>query len=349
MQALTVVPGTAGSVRLDSIDPPVTGGHRLRARVLALGICGTDREITAGDYGWAAEGRDRLVIGHECVAEVVESPNGGLRPGDLIAGIVRRPDPVPCPSCAAGEWDMCRNGLYTECGIKSRDGFGAEWIAIEPEYAVAVPRALGRLGVLVEPASVMAKAWEQALRIGARAASWRPRTVLVTGAGPVGLLGALIARQQGMDVHVYDRVTAGVKPGLVRDLGATYHAGDLAALRDLEPDIVLECTGASAVVLEVMQNTASNGVVCLAGVSSGRRTVSLDLATLNRTMVLENDLVFGSVNANRRHYEMAARCLAAADPAWLARLITRRVPLAQWQEAFQRGDDDVKVVVDFAS
>jgi threonine dehydrogenase-like Zn-dependent dehydrogenase len=173
--------------------------------------------------------------------------------------------------------------------------------------------------------------------------------VLVTGAGPVGLLGALIARQQGMDVHVYDRVTAGVKPGLVRDLGATYHAGDLAALRDLEPDIVLECTGASAVVLEVMQNSASNGVVCLAGVSSGRRTVSLDLATLNRTMVLENDLVFGSVNANRRHYEMAARCLAAADPEWLARLITRRVPLARWQEAFAPVADDVKVVVDFAS
>jgi threonine dehydrogenase-like Zn-dependent dehydrogenase len=134
----------------------------------------------------------------------------------------------------------------------------------------------------------------------------------------------------------------------VRDLGATWHAPDPAELRDLEPDIVLECTGASTVVLEVMQHTASAGVVCLAGVSSGRRTVSLDVAALNRTMVLENDLVFGSVNANRRHYEMAARCLAAADPEWLSRLITRRVPLARWQEAFERGADDVKVVVDFA-
>jgi threonine dehydrogenase-like Zn-dependent dehydrogenase len=173
--------------------------------------------------------------------------------------------------------------------------------------------------------------------------------VLVTGAGPVGLLAALIARQHGTDVHVYDRVTEGSKPALVRDLGATYHAPDVGALRDLEPDIVLECTGASAVVLEVMQHTASAGVVCLAGVSSGRRTVSLDLATLNRTMVLENDLVFGSVNANRRHYEFATRCLAAADPAGLGRLVSRRVPLARWQEAFAPVAGDVKVVIDFAA
>jgi len=328
MRALTVRPGLADSIRLEEIDAPTADGRQLRARTLALGVCGTDREIVAGAYGWAAEHRERLVLGHECIAEVTDAPAGsGFKAGDLVAGIVRRPDPVPCPSCAAGEWDMCRNGLYTECGIKSRDGFGAEVIALEPDFAVPVPRALGALGVLVEPASVMAKAWEQALRIGARSAAWHPRTVLVTGAGPVGLLGALIARQHGMDVHVFDRVTDGPKPALVRDLGGTYHAADVEALRGLEPDIVLECTGAGSVVLAVMQHTAAAGVVCLAGVSSGRREIALDVASLNRTMVLENDLVFGSVNANRRHYEFAAR----------------------WHEAFAPAGDDVKTVIDFAT
>ncbi len=348
MDALTVIPGVADSVRLESIDPPTTNGERLLARPLMLGICGTDREIAAGTYGWPVENRERLVLGHECVAAVVRAPDGGrFKAGDLVAGIVRRPDPVPCPSCAVAEWDMCQNGLYTECGIKARDGFGAEQIALEPEFAVAVPYALGTLGVLIEPASVIAKAWEQANRIGARSAAWRPRTVLVTGAGPVGLLGALIARQHGMDVHVFDRTTDGPKPDLVRDLGCTYHAPYIGAISDLEPDIVLECTGASAVVLEVMQHTAALGVVCLAGVSSGRREIALDVAALNRTMVLENDLVFGSVNANRRHYELAARYLAAADPAWLGRLITRRVPLRQWRDVLVPEPDDVKVVLDF--
>jgi threonine dehydrogenase-like Zn-dependent dehydrogenase len=165
----------------------------------------------------------------------------------------------------------------------------------------------------------------------------------------VGLLGALIARHYGMEVHVYDRATEGPKPGVVEALGAVWHGPDLAALRGLEPDVVLECTGASTVVLEVMRHTAPVGVVCLAGVSSGRREISLDVTELNRTMVLENDLVFGSVNANRRHYEIAARCLAAADPAWLERLITRRVPLARWREAIAPAASDIKAVIDFAA
>jgi threonine dehydrogenase-like Zn-dependent dehydrogenase len=350
MRALTLKPGTQDSVALEEIEPPATNGRLLRARTLALGVCGTDRDIVAGEYGWSAPGRERLVLGHECLAEVLEAPRGcGFQPGDLVAGIVRRPDPLPCPSCAAGEWDMCRNGLYTECGIKERDGFGSELIALEPDFAVPVSRPLGVLGVLVEPASVMAKAWEQVCRIGARSAAWHPRTALVTGAGPVGLLAALIARLHGMETHVYDRVTDGPKPDLVRDLGAVYHAPDIDGLDGIKPDVVLECTGAASVVLEVLDRTAPVGVVCLAGVSSGRREIRFDVALMNRRMVLENDLVFGSVNANRRHYELAARCLAAADPSWLGRLITRRVPLERWRDALAPRADDVKVVIDFAA
>src|SRR5207248_2668388 len=143
----------------------------------------------------------------------------------------RRPDPVPCLNCGLGEWDMCRNGRYTERGIKERDGYCSERYRIEARYAVRVAPGLERVGVLLEPASVLAKAWEQIERIGARAA-WKPARVLVTGAGPIGLLAALMGVQRGLEVHVLDRVTEGPKPGLVRDLGAAYHSGSVAQACD---------------------------------------------------------------------------------------------------------------------
>ncbi len=289
------------------------------------------------------------MIGHESIARVVDAPTGSaFAPGDLVVGIVRRPDPVPCRCCAAGEWDMCRNGQYTERGIKELDGFGAEWIRLEPEFTVKVAPELGALGVLLEPASVVAKAWDQVFRIGQRSPGWRPTTALVTGAGPVGLLAAMIGVQKGLIVHVFDRTVSGIKPDLVHALGAQYHSGDIRGLAPFAPDIVIECTGAAPVVMDALEHTTPAGIVCLAGLSSGGHSLDFDLGLLNRQMVLENDVVFGSVNANRRHYELAAAALAEADPAWLCRLITRRVPLERWAEAFERRPDDVKVVVQFA-
>jgi threonine dehydrogenase-like Zn-dependent dehydrogenase len=346
MRAFTVQPGKANSISLDEIPPPPPSDGAVLARALALGICGTDREIIAGEYGEGPTGRERLIIGHESLGRVEEAPPGcGVKSGDLVVGIVRRPDPVPCPACAAGEWDMCRNGRYTERGIKQRNGYGSEFFRIEPDFVVPIDPALGHLGVLLEPTSVVAKAWEHVQRIGKRGAGWQPRVVLVTGAGPVGLLAALIGSQQGYEVHVFDRNTEGPKPDIVRALGATYNTGDLGVL---DPDIVIECTGAPSVVIEVISRNAPTGIVCLTGVSSGGRTLPLDVGGLNRTMVLENDVVFGSVNANRRHYRAAAEALAKADKGWLSRLIARRVPLSRWREAFERRPDDIKVVVDFA-
>ncbi|HZP10875.1 MAG TPA: glucose 1-dehydrogenase [Nevskiaceae bacterium] len=350
MRAITVVPGKAGSARLDDIGEPDRSEGAVLAQMLAMGVCGTDAEILRGEYGWAPAGNDRLVLGHESLARVIEAPaDCGLKAGDHVVGIVRRPDPEPCPSCAVGEWDMCRNGLYTERGIKQRNGYGAERVRLETDFAVPVDRALGICGVLLEPASVVAKAWDQVERVGARSKAWAPNSALITGAGPVGLLAALLGVQRGLDVHVYDRVETGLKPQLVRELGATYHAPTLDSLGDLHPDIVIECTGATPVVVDSLARTAAMGIVCLAGVSSGGHKLPLDVGSLNREMVLENDVVFGTVNANRHHYELGAEALARADRAWLEKLITRRVPLSKWQDAFQRRDDDVKVVLEFAS
>ena len=348
MRALTVAPGTANSAQVEDVaDPPLSDGAVL-VRTVAVGVCGTDREIVSGRYGSAPPGQRRLGIGHESLGIVQAAPAGcGVNAGDLVVGIVRRPDPVPCAACAVGEWDMCRNGLYTERGIKERNGFGAELFRVEPDFLVKVDPSLGIAGVLLEPTSVVAKAWDHTERIGQRSRSWQPKTLLVTGAGPVGLLAALIGAQRGLEVHVLDHNDNLRKRELVRQLGGTYHSEDLAYLR-LKPDILMECSGAPIVVRDVLGRTASAGIVCLVGVTASGHDFAIDIGALNRTMVLNNDTVFGTVNANRRHYEMANEALRRADKAWLHRLITRRELVEQWTQSLERLPDDIKVIVDFS-
>jgi glucose 1-dehydrogenase len=348
MRALTVAPGIANSAQVEDVpEPPASDGSVL-VRALVLGVCGTDREIVSGDYGWAPPGQKRLVIGHESLGVVQEAPaDSGFKPGDLVVGIVRRPDPVPCPCCAVGEWDMCRNGRYTERGIKERNGYGSDFFRIEPEFLIKLDPALGMNGVLVEPTSVVAKAWDQTDRIGQRSRAWAPKTLLVTGAGPIGLLAALIGAQRGLDVHVLDHHESLEKKTIVRELGGTFHLENLAELSDLKPDVLMECTGAPAVVRDAFGRTAPGGIVCLVGVSAPGRDLPVDVGRLNRTMVLDNDTVFGSVNANRKHYEDAVAVLERADKQWLGRLVTRRVPVEQWTLSLTRQPDDIKVVVDF--
>jgi glucose 1-dehydrogenase len=344
VKALTVVPLQAATARLDEIDEPPAAEGPVLVDALAVGVCGTDIEIVSGKYGWAPPGHQRLVLGHESLGRVREAPHdSAAQPGDLVVGFVRRPDPVPCANCAAGEWDFCSNGEYVEHGIKSLDGFCRERYRLEADAFVTVPPALGELGVLVEPTSVVAKAWEQVDKIGHRAI-WEPRRAVITGAGPIGLLAALLGVQRGLEVHVFDQVTAGLKPDLVKAIGATYHTGLIEASVE-PPDIVIECTGVASLVFDAVGHVAPGGVVCLTGVSSAGRSIDIDGGLINRSIVLENEAIVGSVNANRRHYQGAVDGLAKADPAWLARLITRRVPIERFQEALDRQPDDVKVVI----
>jgi len=328
-------------------EPPLDDGPIL-VETQAVGVCGTDLEIIDGDYGWAPPGQERLIIGHESLGRVIEAPaEDGFAPGDLVVGIVRRPDPVPCSACAAGDWDMCFNGQYTERGIKARHGYASDRYRIHPQYLVKVDSALGTLGVLLEPATVVAKAWDHIEKIGRRS-TWVPRRVLVTGAGPIGLLAALLSIQRGYETYVLDLVTEGRKPDMVRRLGATYfHRGDLSEA-GAEADIVLECTGYVQMLLEsVGTQNVRHRIFCLTGVSAAGTESAVDPGRLNRNMVLNNSVVFGSVNANRQHYELAAEALAQADPDWLAGLITRQVSVGQWADAYVRKPDDIKIVLNF--
>ncbi|MEU4214173.1 glucose 1-dehydrogenase [Actinoplanes sp. NPDC026623] len=349
MRALTVEPLASGSAEVRDVPDPEAGPREMLVEGLALGICGTDREIVAGEYGWAPPGRDRLVLGHESLGRVRTAPSGsGFTAGDLVVGVVRRPDPVPCGACAHDQFDMCRNGRYTERGIKEIDGYGSELWAVETGYAVKLDPRLERVGVLMEPTTVVAKAWEQVDRVGARA-WYQPSRVLVTGAGPIGLLAALLGVQRGLEVHVLDLAADGPKPDAVKVLGAHYHSDGMAEVAQrVQPDVIIEATGVSSLVFDAMAGTASYGIVCLTGVSPAGRKISVDVGATNREMVLENDVAVGSVNANLSHYATAADALAEADLEWLSRLITRRVPLARFQEALQARSDDIKVVLDLA-
>jgi len=340
---MTVEPGRAHGAAVSEVEGPVGDGDVL-VEGLAVGICGTDIEIANGHYGSAPPGAQQLVLGHESVGRVFDAPSGsGLRKGDLVVGIVRRPDPAPCGPCAAGAWDMCSNGGYTERGIKGLDGYGAQLWLVEPEFAVAVPASLGHLAVLVEPASVVAKAWDHIEHILARAPI-EARRVLITGAGPVGLLAALLGVQRGFDVHVLDQVVDGPKPDLVAALGATYHTTAVAEVP--EADVIVECTGVPSLVLDVIGRNSPSGIVCLTGVSTEGRNLDLDVGATNRQIVLQNDVIFGSVSSNRAHYEAATDALTHADPGWLAGLVTRRVALDSWTDALERDAEDVKVIVD---
>src|SRR6267378_3916215 len=310
MRAVTLAPGKAGSQRLDEVPEPPPAQGAILVRALAVGVCGTDRELIDGLYGEAEPGRERLVLGHESLGRVISAPpHSDFLIGDMVVGIVRHPDPVPCANCALGEWDMCRNGRYTERGIKQADGFCAERWRSDPGFTVKVSPVLGLAAVLLEPASVLAKAWEHIERIGRRA-RWAPQRVLITGAG------------------------------LVRELGAAYHREFPA----IEPDIVIECTGSPAVIAQSVAGSAPGSIACLTGLGGGQLDASFDVAKLNQSMVLENRVVFGTVNANLRHYHAAADALSRANRAWLDRLIARRVPLDHWDEAYQKLEGDVKTV-----
>ena len=346
MKAITVEPMKAGSARYEEFPEPDVSQGSVLVEAIAAGVCGTDAEIVTGLYGWAPPGAQRLVLGHESLGRVIDpGMSKSLKQGDLVVGIVRRPDPVPCPSCAVGEWDMCSNGQYTERGIKEIHGFMSQHWRSEPEYLIKVDPSLGMLGVLLEPMTVITKALEQVAMAGQRS-YWEPKTALVTGAGPIGLLAALRLKANNLDVYVLDRAETGPKPALVRDLGGKYRSGSVLDL-DIDPDIIVECTGVGAVIAASIQKLASGGILCLTGIGAGGSALG-SIADTAKAMVLKNNLIVGSVNANKRHWYRAGENSARSDRQWLSRLITRREKPEDFQKALERQPGDVKVIIQFS-
>jgi glucose 1-dehydrogenase len=351
---MSVQPGQLQSASIEHRPPPRPGTGELLVRGICVGICATDREVAAGRRGRPPEGADRIVVGHESLGVVVGDGNGGgdgggdgragtsgPKRGDLVVGVVRRPDPQPCVHCAAGDWDYCGNGRYTSCGITGRDGYGAELWCAPARFLTRVDPRLGTLGVLVEPTSVLIKAWERIQAFALRSGS---RTALVSGAGTMGLLAAMLAVQRDYRTYVLARRWTGRRTALVRSLGAV-PVRPADASGHPAPDVVLDTTGSAVVIGEVLGLAARNAVVCLTGLADDVAAPPALAPVLDR-LVTTNGVLFGTVNAALRHYERAVTALLAADAGWLGGLITRRVPVGNWPAALRREPDDIKVVVD---
>ena len=339
MRALTVRDSQGERLGLEDVPEPSREEGDILVETVALGVCGTDRGLVRRPPRLPA-GRDRLIIGHESLGRVLEAPPGsGFHEGDLVVGIVRGADPVPCPFCASGEPDLCDNGGFTERGIMGRDGFGSERFALMPHEAVRIDPRLGLAGLLLEPTSVVGKAWERLGPLVRR----RPARALVLGAGPVGLLAALLGVERGYEVHVMDQVDHGRKPDQVRGLGAVYHTGP-ATLRG-RFDVVLECTG--ALVSEAVRQTAPAGITCLIGEGEDRSVPVLGPEELTADLIVGNKTVIGTSSSNRRHFEAGHQALRQTDPKWLAGMLGPCVALEDWRAAFEAGPDQVKAVVIF--
>lgn len=340
MQALVTVPGVAHSAEVAEVPDVRPREGDVLLRPLEIGVCGTDREIAEGLFGVAPDGEERLVLGHELLA-VVERDGNGFARGDLVAATVRR-SCGRCGACAEGAPDACDTGLYLERGITRLDGFASEYAAEAAEHLVEVPRSLGRLGVLAEPASICARALRHVRAVGGRQ-PWSPQRALVIGAGAIGMLTTYFLRLEGFDVWTADRLPAGSdRAELVAAAGAAYLATEdtpLPALRDETGgfDVVVEAAGNAQVMLDALGLLRRNGVACLLGLDGRPREAMIDGRIVGVDVVVENRAVFGSVNAHRMDWQTAVEQLDRARRRWpdaVEQFVGRRVALEDFESAF---------------
>ncbi len=372
MKAVAVLPGKPSSVHLREIPVPtihdqphphvcrVPEGRGVLVKVLQVGVDATDREINEALYGNAPPGGDHLVIGHESFGQVVEvgSRVGEVKPGDYVSCTVRRPGGSLFDQI--GRNDITSEEVYYERGINLCHGYLTEFFVDDAEYIVKVPRDLKHLGVLAEPASVCAKAIEQAFLAQERLQVWRPRRAYVLGAGQIGLLATMMLALRGIEVY-----TIATTPGphrkseIVEAYGATYVSSRQTSLAELarkvgKPDLIFEATGNPEVCFRAMEVLAHNGALVWTSITGGSHDVTLDGAKINLEWVLGNKLLVASVNGNRRHFELGLQALSHGEltyPGVTERILTHPVAgLDHYKEIMHllEQKDALKVYVDVA-
>jgi threonine dehydrogenase-like Zn-dependent dehydrogenase len=354
MKAVAVFPREREVRLIDVPEPRVTAPDHVKLRTIEVGVCGTDREICGFHYGFPPEGEDHLVIGHECLGEVVEVGPAvkGFRVGDLAVLTVRRPcGRADCAACVEGRQDFCFTGEFTERGIKQRHGFMAEAVVDHERFLVPVPRDLRGYAVLVEPLTIAEKAlievWQVQKRLpwscptAGEGAPGHCHHAVVLGAGPIGLLGAMAFANAGFSTYVYSREDeSSEKAALVRSFGAHYVSSQVTPVDRLVErvgtiDVVYEATGASRLAFEVLSRVGPNAAFVFTGVPGLKGPASVDTDSIMRNMVLKNQVLLGTVNAGRDAFEAAIRDLAAFREKWpgvLDRLITGRHEVLGFKE-----------------
>ena len=352
MQALVVSPGEAHSTRVTEVPDVSAAEGEVWVRPLEVGVCGTDREISEGLFGIPPEGDDVLVLGHEFLG-VVERDGHGFTRGDLVTAIVRR-SCRRCLACGEGAPDSCLTGEYSERGITRLHGFARELFAEDPAQMIAIPHSLGRLGVLVEPASICERAIRHARSIGGRQ-PWELQRALVIGAGAIGMLSTYLLRLAGLEVWTADLAAAGdPRTQLVTASGARYVSTPDESLEELREevggfDLVIEAAGDATVMAATLGLLRRSGVACLIGIDPRVRQVELDGRVIGVDAILENRVLFGSVNANRVDWLAAVDSLDRARERWpdvLPEFLGLRVPLDRFAEAFAHRGVKATLVLD---
>lgn len=368
MKAIANIAGTSTLRLVDRPEPALDAPDKVKLRVLRVGICGTDREEAAGGRSKPPDGQVELVIGHEMLGKVTEvgPAVSRVRPGDLAVFTVRR-GCGQCVPCGMNRSDLCKTGNYRERGIWGQDGFQTEFIVDREQYVVRVPPALEAVGVLCEPLSVAEKAIDEAVRLqSARLPdaladpNWLyGRRSLAAGLGPIGLLAALILRLRGAEVYGLDIVDSGSpRPRWLEKIGGKYIDGRTVAPDRVEGllgpmELIFEATGVAALEFNLLDALAVNGIYVLTGIPSGARPLEIPGAELIRQLVLDNQVMLGSVNAARDHFQMAVDDLEHARLTWgdhAARLITHRHPYAEFEDALRNHPaDEIKAVIEWAA
>ncbi len=365
MKAIAVTPGEPDSGHLREVAKPdvddIPDGKGVLVKVLRVGVDATDKEINDAEYGNAPEGDDYLIIGHESFGVVEEvGPNvTELQPGDYVSAVVRRPGHSLYDSI--GMYDMTTDDTYYERGINLRHGYLAEYYVDAEEYIVKVPGGCRDIGVLMEPASVVEKGISQAYEIQRRMKIWQPQTAAVMGTGTLGLLAAMGLRLRGCQLIAFGLETMPYKNGqLIEDLGGRYMSTNEVPIDEAAKtygpfDVIFEATGHSGVAFQAAENLGKNGVLILSSITGGDRTMEIPSDKINLDFVLGNKVMFGTVNANREHFHMAARDLAQAVaqfPGWLNQLLTHPVAgLENYREMIQllnEAEEAIKVYVNVA-
>ena len=347
MQGLVTQPGVAHSTHVAEVADVKPAEGQALLRVLEVGVCGTDREISEGLFGIPPVDGAELVLGHELLG-VVERDGNGLSRGDLVTATVRR-SCGHCLACAEGSPDSCLTGGYSERGITRLDGFARELVAEDVTQLIPIPRSLGRLGVLAEPTSICGRAIRHARTIGGRQ-PWELERALVLGAGAIGILSTFLLRLAGVDVW-----TAGLEPhaDLVTACGARYVPTNEVPLEALRADVggfdlVIAAVPDAQVMADSLGLLRRSGVACLLGIDGRNQRVGIDGPVLGVDAILENRVLFGSVNAHRQDWLTGVEALDRARERWpgaLERFIGLRVPLDRFAEAFEYKGGKATLVV----
>ncbi|MFL5758461.1 MAG: glucose 1-dehydrogenase [Thermomicrobiales bacterium] len=357
VSGIAVYPGKPDSVHVVSVPAPVYGPDEVLIRIRDVGVCGTDKEIIDAKFGAPPPGTDELILGHEAIGVVEEVGDdvASLRPGDLVAATVRRPD--GCPACQAGQPDMCLWRNYTERGILFAHGFMIEQVVEHPDHLVKIPPELAAIGVLLEPISVVEKALRQARLIQRRIAGWQPRTAVVLGAGPIGLLGTMLLRAEGFEVHTLARSPAPTAASkFVTSCGAHYVSTKETSYLELAAtlpnvDLIIEASSASAPVVDAMTLLGNNGVLVLLSLTGGDLRLDFPIDLINREFVLGNKVMVGSVNSAKEDFEHGATHLATFEKFWpglTGSLITTRLPAFEHPQGIRDASvGGIKAVLEF--